>query len=378
VKLYKKYVLSETTIACGVAVVLFVAVLLAANAIRDIIEWIAMGRLTIPEALKILWMLTPSAISYALPLGMMTGILATIGAMSSQNEILALKSIGIGLREICHPIFLLATAFTLLSAYVNLYHAPNSTDKYRQSFSEIVRNKPMRFVVPKTFNGYFANHVIYVDSISDGNFNGMKIWQMDDGKRLNMYISAGRGKMSFDGAANSFTLELNGGSAEKFDTASTATTAQKPQQIVFFENISVSIPASDFLGGKTQKEKKLHHMNLNELLKEKRKLANLEDRREADRRRTLINAQISGNIARAVGNLVMAVLAIPFGVGMARSETALNAGCALALCLGYYFTMTIFSLFGENTSIRPDILIWIPNIALMALGISLFKRASRH
>jgi lipopolysaccharide export LptBFGC system permease protein LptF len=88
--------------------------------------------------------------------------------------------------------------------------------------------------------------------------------------------------------------------------------------------------------------------------------------------------QISGNIANAVGILAMSLIAIPLGLKTSRGETALNVGIALALCLGYYLVMSIFSLLGDHTHLRPDILIWTPNVALMVLGIFLFNRASQH
>jgi lipopolysaccharide export LptBFGC system permease protein LptF len=102
---------------------LFVGILLVANAVRDITDWAAMGCLTLFDSCQLLWIRTPSAISDALPFGMMTSILILIGRMSSNNEILAMKSIAMSLTGITCPIFVLSFIFTLFYAYINLFYS---------------------------------------------------------------------------------------------------------------------------------------------------------------------------------------------------------------------------------------------------------------
>jgi lipopolysaccharide export system permease protein len=74
----------------------------------------------------------------------------------------------------------------------------------------------------------------------------------------------------------------------------------------------------------------------------------------------------------------MTLLAITLGIKTNRSDTALHAGMALLLCLGYYFIMVLLSWLDEKPRLRPDILVWIPNVVLVGLGIFLFNRAEEH
>ncbi|MDR1595936.1 MAG: LptF/LptG family permease [Puniceicoccales bacterium] len=379
-KLYARHIFFETLVSCAAAVTLFVGILLAANAMRDIVEWITLGRLTFPETLRILGILMPSAVSYALPLGMMTGILVVIGRMSSQNEILAMKTVGIGLMGISWPIFLLSAVCAVLSAYINLYHAPDSVSRYRKAFRQVLRENPMRFIVPRTFNHYFRGYVIYVDSLKNGKFNTMKIWQFTCNDQPHTYITAESGEINFDETSETFLLKLHNGTAENFDDEISYSEIKSPQ-IISFKDVSVSIPSSEILETQRESTKKLHHMLLNDLLAAKMELDEKKSElqsSEIKHRKTLIDMQINTYIANAVGIFVMALLAIPLGIATHRSDTALNAAIALFLCLAYYFAMVIFSLLGENTWLRPDILVWTPNLVLLAVGFSLFNRALQH
>ncbi|MDR0742215.1 MAG: LptF/LptG family permease [Puniceicoccales bacterium] len=379
--LFKKYVFRETFTICCTAISLFVSILLVANAMRDVVEWVTIGRLTCQEAFQALCILAPSAISYALPLGMMAGVLIVIGRMSSQNEILAMKSIGMGLWEITRPMFLLALSFTLFAGYINLCYAPASVSKYRQFFRDIIREKPMRFITSKTFNDYFPGYAIYVDSLSNENFNDMKIWRFDERNLLDAYISAKSGQIVFEEISGTFLLKLNDGNIEKFDLYDSTTDMQKVPKIIFFQNITINLPVKQFLGIPTNAQKKFHRMTLSELLAAKKSLNSKKDTisyEDVRHQKTLINMQISSNLANALGILAMTILAIPLGLKVHRRDTALNVGIALCLCIGYYFVMAMFSLFGDYPRLRPDILVWLPNVILVGLGLPLFHRASQH
>jgi lipopolysaccharide export system permease protein len=358
---------------------LFVIVLLAGNAMRDTVDWLAAGRITFRDIFAMLWVLLPSAISYALPIGMASGILIAMGKMSSRNEILAMKSSAMSLWEITLPIWILASICTLLATYVNLYHAPDAISKYRQHFGEIVRDNPMRFIAPKTFNRYFPEYVIYVDDIVNGEFSGMKIWQLGEDGSLDAHITARSGTIAFHGDRGMFSLNLSGGSAEKFNGAGGNSTAS---QMVFFGNVSLDLPSADITsGGERSAQKKLHRMTLGELLAEKKLLDSRSSGASPSQIRhekMQINMQINCNIAGAVSILAMAALAIPLAIGIRRSDTALNVGIALLFSLGYYFATAMILTFGSGIRIRGDILIWAPCAATGAIGIFLFRRAALH
>jgi lipopolysaccharide export system permease protein len=310
-----------------------------------------------------------------------------MGKMSSQNEILAMKSAGIGLGTIVAPMFFLSFALTLFAAYVNLCHAPNSVGAYRKFFRDIVREKPMRFIAPGMFNDYFPGFVIYVKNLSNGIFDDLKIWQFNEKDSLLTYTAAKRGKMIFDKAADSLLLELYDGNAEKFNTdgstAKKTKTLGKPNipQVVFFRNVTVNLPMKDFFSQEESSQKRLRNMNLSELLEMKKNLKTRKGMIPSSQMRqqnTLINVRIGNNLANAVGILTMTLLAIPLGIRAKRTDAASNVGIALGLCFSYYFVTVILSWVEDRPDCHPDILIWIPNIVLAALGFLLFGRMSRH
>ena len=73
----------------------------------------------------------------------------------------------------------------------------------------------------------------------------------------------------------------------------------------------------------------------------------------------------------------LALLAVPLAVRVGRSETFVNAAVALAVALSYYL-LTSMAAYVKDPDLRPDLLIWLPNLLVLGLGWHLLGRASRH
>ena len=68
---------------------------------------------------------------------------------------------------------------------------------------------------------------------------------------------------------------------------------------------------------------------------------------------------------------------MPLAVRVGRSETFVNAAVALGIALSYYM-LTSVAAYVKNPDLRPDLLIWLPNILVVSLAWMLLRRASRH
>jgi lipopolysaccharide export system permease protein len=323
----------------------------------------------------------PSLASYALPFGILTGVLVSMGRLSSSNEILAMESAGISLYGIALPIFTLAALATVASCVINLYYAPNSISAYRASFKRILSSDPMRFIRAHEFVNWFPGYVIYVDSIVAGKLSGFKIWQLSQSGTVDAHIGAESGTISYDGKTNSMALTLKNGGAEHFDQKNLEG-EEKFSKVIFFDELSIALPIAGLVGKHSFPEKKLHHMNIGELLQARKhwrsnKAAPLTSASIKHDRR-LVDMHISSNVAMSFAALAMSLVAIPLGIQVRRADASINAALALILALGYYFSMVVLSWFGDETNWHPEILVWLPNCVLTTLGIKMLRRCARH
>src|SRR5690606_10503864 len=126
VRLLHRYIFRQVLVACLLSLALFVFVLVAGNAIRQIVGLVAGGRLSIGEFLYFIGLLVPGVAAYALPLGLLTGILLVLGRLSAQSEIQAMKAAGISLYTIASPILLIAMLGSAFSLWVTFHHGPRA------------------------------------------------------------------------------------------------------------------------------------------------------------------------------------------------------------------------------------------------------------
>ncbi|MDR2721030.1 MAG: LptF/LptG family permease [Puniceicoccales bacterium] len=378
--IFFKYIAGETAIACCTAVALFVAILVSGNTVKDIFEWIASGRISVLESIRIIMIVLPSIVSYALPLGVLTGILVTIGRMSSFNEIFAMKSGGMSLYKISLPIFLFAAFATALSCLINLYYAPNAINEYRASFRNILRNNPIRFIRAREFIDRFPGYVLYIESIDGSKLSNFKIWQLSATNAVDVYITAESGTISYDEKSNALALTLENGSAERF-SGENDEIGKNFSKIVFFGELSIALPVNGIISEQGLIEKKLRHMNIIELLQARKHWHSNGNipLTEAIIRHDLclVDMHISSNIAMSCGVFILSLVAIPLGIRTRRSDTSVNVIIAIILALGYHFSMVILSWFGDETSLHPEILVWLPNILLATLGIGMLRKCAR-
>ena len=96
-----------------------------------------------------------------------------------------------------------------------------------------------------------------------------------------------------------------------------------------------------------------------------------------ERGRMIVKTQLMAHLASAFSVFTLAFLAVPLAVRVGRSETFVNAALALGIALSYYLLSSMAS-YVKDPALRPDLLVWLPNLTVLALGWFLLRRASRH
>src|SRR5690606_6634156 len=106
-------------------------VLLTGNALRDLLKLLAAGRAPLDVLGQLVLLLVPYVVGYALPLGLLTGILLTLGRLSAGQELTAMRAAGRSLVQISAPIFALALLATGAGWWVHNTLAPQARQSYR-------------------------------------------------------------------------------------------------------------------------------------------------------------------------------------------------------------------------------------------------------
>ena len=162
-KILNRYLFLQVAAAVVLSLGLFIFVLVTGNVLRQVIGELANGRLSMPTVVELVGLISVSVIPYAMPLGMLTGVLIVLGRISANNEIVAMKSAGMNLWRIVSPIFLVALIGVALSGYINCFWAPRAANQYKTMLKSTFRESPTRLIVPKALFREFPGFSIYAD-----------------------------------------------------------------------------------------------------------------------------------------------------------------------------------------------------------------------
>lgn len=377
--LLHRYIFKSITLASLMAVGLFAFVLLVGNVLRDVVGLVADGQLSLGLLFGLIALLIPYVVAYALPLGILTGVLLVLGRLSAQREITAMRSAGLSLFQIASPIFFLALIGLVFAVLVNFHYAPHARSQYRGDLAQAIRVNPLSFIVEQNFVRHFPGYVLYVGEKQEQRLRDVWVWELDDQRRVLKFIQAEEANLDYDPVTESLLLSLDQGYSEARSERDPedVRTARPPLE---FERTSIRLPLDQILGGQTT-TKKLSRMTFNEVMQERQRLLTLASE-EPDEAHDLgllrIRMLIHERFAMAYAILSLATLAIPLGITIQRKETSANLFVALILALSFYLLMVIIAWFERMPHLRPDLLMWAPNLGFQALGIWLFVRTERR
>ena len=98
--LLDRHIFRSVLLTCAAAVGLFAFVVAVPNVVRDLLGPFLAGQFGAATFARLVALLFPFAISFALPMGILTGVLLTLGRLSADSEITAMRAAGISLLRI--------------------------------------------------------------------------------------------------------------------------------------------------------------------------------------------------------------------------------------------------------------------------------------
>lgn len=389
--LINRYIFRQVFFTTFAAVSIFVFVLVMGNLVKgQIADLLASGRLGLGLFAYLTAILIPGVVPYALPAGLLTGVLLVLGRLSAQNEITALKSAGISLWRICSPIFLIGLLGTLFACMIVFYYAPLADTAVKKTLAEVVRADPLRYIQPRVFIKDFPGFVIYVQERRGDELHQLHLWEINDRMQVIREVNALWGEVRYSAESGNIEMTVYDGTAEARSSADPEDFDEN-RPILSFDQAQFSL-SLDLILGTRELHRKLSFMTLNELLalrqatfspapetlqeQGEEALAAYSEQQFSERIR--IQYTIQEKIAFSFGVLSLCCMAIPLGIKASRTETMANFVLAVVLFIVYYFGLIMVSWLRDYPHWRPDVLVWVPNLIFQAVGLWFLRRANQH
>ncbi len=368
-----------------VAVGGFGFILVSGNIIRDLMTPLLAGQLPFTSFVHLVLLLIPYVAYYALPLGMLTGVLLTLGRLSSDSEVTAMRAAGMSVLRIARPALVLAGLGCGLGLWIGFESMPWARVQYHRELATAERANPLSYILPKTFIRDFPGYVIYISEKNAGRRDGTDIrdvwiWSLDGKRRVIRFVRAESGRVDYDAETNEFLISLHNAREEDHD-AKAPDVFDEPLKVPTVGQVdNYRLSLARYFGTQTVHQK-LQWMTYRELQDERLRLKAAppgpggEPQRRQDLMRVALAEQDKINMALAI--FTFTFVGVPLGIRVSRRETSANLGVAVVLALGYYLLIVAIGWLDRHPEYRPDLLYWGPNLLLLGLGAFLLRRLDR-
>jgi lipopolysaccharide export system permease protein len=353
--------------------------LVIGNAVKDLLGYVIARQLRPEMFVELVLLLVPFVVSYALPIGALTGVLLVLGRMSAEHEVTAMRAAGLSLPWLARPVLLLAALGVLVGVAINFQFMPWARVAYHEELGKAVRANPLSFIVPRTFIRDFPGKVLYVGGRQGQTMKDFWLWELDRQGRVKTFIRAASGSFDFDEAKSELVLNLEHAHVEIRDQKNPEDFSM-PRPSMSFERTSVRLSLERLFGRNTF-HRKLQWYSYADLRAEWRRLAQPvapAGREQRARERMKLQMVVQDKLTTAFAVFSFALVGVPLGIRVSRRETSANLGLAVVLALSYYFLTVVVGWLADQPELRPDLLLWVPNLLFVGAGLWMFWRVDRQ
>ena len=307
--------------------------------------------------------------AHALPIAFAFGVTLTLGRLSTNSEILAIRSLGISPQTMLLPALSLAIGIGLVMAWLLSDIEPRARLGLRQLLADVALRGTI--VQDGRFRG-MRDRVLYADERSpDGELRGVMIHDSTNAERP-FVTFAESGSLRYDDSTGVLKLSLRSGQILVDPDA------HDPErvQLVSFDDFEYPFEALSLLRGRYDRRNP-DELDIDELpaviarIDAGEPLRNL---RTPHRRR--YELELQRRRAMPLAPLVFAVIAGALGSGGRRSQ-GLALVTMMTVVFGYYASMTLGLELAAEGQLDPWLAAWAPNGLFAAIGVALVWRVAR-
>ena len=355
-RLMDLYILRKFFFHFGVLLGVFVF-LYEAFTFFELVDDIGRGRVPFLTVKDYFWYLTPYLVYNLAPLAALVAVLVTVGVMSKNNEIVAIKASGISLFRLAIPLLMAGLSLAAILVLLDDTYLPYANQRQDALRNQIKGKPPQTYTHPQRWI-FGENAKIYNYDVFDPEqnlFGGLSVLELDSTDfHLRRRIFASRARWSESQHVwvleSGWMREFADGSVTKFETF----TAAGPPEL--------SEPPSYF----NREVRQAFQMSVGELGNY------IEGLHRAGFDVATLMVQWHKKIAYPLMAPVSMLLAIPFAFLVGTRGAIGGVALGVGIALGYWAIAALLEAMGGVGQLPPFLAGWSPDFIFFFLGMYFF------
>ncbi len=362
----QKYILAEMIPIFVSSLVVF-GFLMLGTRMLSVTELVVSQGVGLGQVLRLVLFLVPGIVFFALPAASLISSLLAFIRLSSDNEIIALKSSGISLYQVLPPVLVLSTAAFLLAVVTAFAGLPWGNRSMRDMVMEIAQSKADVGLKERVFCQPFDDVVFYITDLSAGNQVMNDVFVVDKREREMTYtIIAREGRILVQPDVRSIVVRFENG------TIFMEQQGQEAVRTVQFKSYDLKVGLEDIMESLASSGKAPKEMSARELLDR------MKDLPWSSKKRNEMLVELLERVTVPLAVLFLSVIGVPLGTHMRSKSFSFGIGVSLTVFLLYYMIFMGVRSVCETGEMSPWFGMWLPNVFLLVSCVYLFRRVARE
>lgn len=347
---------------------LFVAVfLMVATKMLSIMEMIVNHGVSLLHVLRMVIYLLPDIVAFALPAISLMAVLIAFLRLSSDSEVIALKSAGLSLYQLLTPVLWVALLGLLASGFLTILAMPWGNRSFKDLLFQIVQVKADLGIKERVFSEPFDGVTFYVGQVSPKQRLMEDVFVVDrrDPETANTIVAE---KGSLWSRPEDRTLGLHFVKGTIFVVGKRLESART----IAFETYDLVLDLGDLMASLETRKKKPHELGMAEIFE---KLSSLQP---GSKERNDLLRELIEKFSMPLAVFLMAIIGVPLGVQIRTRGRASGIWLSLVVFAFYYIFLAGARSMASSGFLSPLIGVWIPDLLLLAFAWVLIRRAARE
>lgn len=328
-------------------------------------QFLRLFNLAVMKGISFFWIascfarILPYFCGMAIPMAFLLAMLLTLGQLSENGEVMALRASGFSFTEMTWPFLGLALALSSLLFYVNHTAAPDGFHSFRKQYLRAAGQIARVDLQPGSFMklGAWKLYARQADS-ETGRLSGVYLVRTEASSSA-VRVSAKSGRLFLEGGRAVLALEDGELQLPNQDPA-TLTAGH-------FERYVVRVP----MAGVLEPNRSLDIPELNS----RRLRDKIKDPKTTVQHQLEYAVELALRSAVALSPFVFFWVAAPLGLGLGKHSRGAGFAASIVILLAFYGLLAVGIGLGRRDARLASIAPWLANAVVLTVGLVLTKRA---
>ncbi|MDE0483152.1 MAG: LptF/LptG family permease [Candidatus Poribacteria bacterium] len=372
-KIISRYCLKEFIPPFLISLICFTCIILFDELFRLVKLFVKKGVSPLYLIESLLYVM-PATVVLSIPMAALVAILLSLGRLSTDSEIMAMRAHGIGFHQLMIPLLIATVILSVIDLALMEYVLPQATRASVSLKRDIQKHNPALILEEDT---------IMKELQTEG-----KLWMYESTdpkterlQNVKIWDEFWQGQPRFT-LAQSASLGYEDGNAKLtlYDghTYEPLTDGSEGFRVTQFQEQQIALDLKKDLQRREYKAQHPQTMRIGELKTHIGKLEVSQQRNEPSEytinRLRYAKVEYYKKFALPFACLAFGIVGIPLGFMVKKNGRMIGFGIGLAVILLYYLLLQ----FGQNTGLtgkfHPALAMWFPNLVVAAFGIALITR----